>query len=301
MDLLAAMSTFLRVAERNSLSRAALDLGLAQASVSRHLQALEARYGTALLSRSTRRVRLTPAGEKLLVHAQGLLRSEGEIAADLQREARSLAGPLTIAAPMGFGHVVVTPLAVRLQSAHPGLQPRLLYSERRVNLIEEGVDLAIRIGEEADSSLVRIALGELDEVLVASPRLLGRLGAPDSVEALQAWPRLALSGLRAPMLRRGNARREWTAVPALVFDSSLAVRDAACGGAGIAAMHRYLVAEELAAGRLVRVLSDWKLPAWPLALVMPRRERSSRAEAFIGLLREAVKPWLASKPTRRPP
>ncbi len=283
-DVLAAMRTFVRVAERGSLTRASIDLGLAQASVSRHLQSLEARYGTPLLARNTRRIRVTSAGERLLAYARTVLKSEAELATTLRDEAGALSGHLTIAAPLGFGHEVVAPLAFAFCRKHRTVVVRLQFSERLVNLVEEGIDVAVRIGEPRDSSLVRVPLGELEEVLVASPALFARGGIPTSPGALDGVQRIALAGSRGVQLKRKGARHELGSMIAMEVDSSMALRDAALAGVGCVAVHAYLVAEHLRQGRLVRLLPDWKLPDWPVAAYLPQHERSQRVQAFIDLL-----------------
>ena len=290
-DLLSAMKTFVRVAARGSVSRAALDLDLAQASATRHLQTLEARYGVPLVVRGSRPLRLTPAGARVLEYAQAVLRSEGELAESLRQGDKQLSGRVSVAVPGGFGHVVVAPVAFSFARQHPAVQVRLAFSERVVNLVEEGVDVAIRIGDPPESSsLVRRPLGELEEWLVASPQWTAQAGALalDSPCALDAQRRILLTGTRPPTVVRGEVRHTLASPAALEVDSSLAMRDAALAGLGYAALHRYLVEEAVRELRLVRLLEHWSLERWPLAAYFAGRHRSAKVGAFVDALAAAV-------------
>ncbi|CAG0988349.1 HTH-type transcriptional regulator DmlR [Burkholderiales bacterium] len=279
-DLLACYRSFCRVVERGGLTRAALDLDLAQASVSRHLQELERRYGAPLLARTTRSVRITPAGQRVYDYASAVLRSEDELAASLRERARALTGALTVAGPAGFGHVVLNPFAIAFGKRHGGLQLRLRLAERPVNLVEEGIDLAVRIGEPSDSSLVRRPLGNLREVLVVHPSLLPGRRKPAAPRELAVMPRVGLEGMRAPVLSRGAARHALGERPVYEVDSSLALRDALLGGLGYGAVHEYLVRQALDEGTLVELLPGWALPTWPIGVYFARRDRAARVDRF---------------------
>ncbi|MFJ1254879.1 LysR family transcriptional regulator [Cupriavidus sp. CuC1] len=281
-DLLAGFKTFCRVVDRASVSRAALDLDLAQATASRHLQELERHYGAVLIARTTRRLQITPAGQQVYDYASSVLRSEAELAQRLVEAASSMQGRITIAGPSGFGHVVLNRFLTGFGQRHPGLTIRLLLSERQVNLVEEGVDVAIRIGAPADSSLLAKPLGTLKEVLVAAPQLFPTPWRPKQPRDLAPLPRLALSRTQAARLelRRGKQMEVIASPPIFEVDSSLALLDVLVAGRGYAPIHHYLAAEALRAGRLVQLLPGWSLPAWPLNALFTSRTRPHRVDQF---------------------
>lgn len=289
-DVLQCYRTFCRVVERGSLTRAALDLGLGQASVSRHLQELERRYGTTLLQRTTRRVAMTPAGRRLLDYAQVLLASEAQLAETLRAEQGVVEGPMTVAASTAFGHHIVSPFCASFMTRHPGVRLKLTLQTRRSNLVEEGIDVAVRIGQLEDSSLVAVRLGELDEVLVAAPSLFPRGRAPQEPSDLAPYPRLGLAEAALPLqpLHRGRRRHLVDTPLRFATDSYLALRHALLCGLGYGSIQGYLVADDLAHGRLVRVLPAWTQTPWPVHAVMPSRQAPLRVKRFVDELGESL-------------
>lgn len=288
-DVLLCFRTFCRVAERGNLSRAATDLGLAQASVSRHLQELERRYGVPLLHRTTRRMALTPAGQRLLEYAQALLASESQLAEQLRAEQAVMEGPLVVAASTAFGHQVVTPFCAAFMARHPAVRLQLLLHTRRSNLVEEGIDVAIRIGPLQDSSLVATRLGQLDEVLVAAPALFPRDRVPQEPEDLAPYPRLGLANAVPHPLQRGRRRHALESPLRFASDSYLALRHALLCGLGYGSIQRYLVADDLAQGRLITVLPAWRQEPWPVSAVLPGRHAPLRVRRFVDEFAE----WLS--------
>ena len=281
-DLLSIYQTFCRVVERHNLTQAGIDLDLAQATVSRHLQELEQRYGVPLLNRTTRRLNITAAGEQVYQYATSLLRSESELAERLVQTGRRLSGRITIAGPGGFGHMVLNRFLVEHGRQHPDLRIRLLLSERYADLIEEGVDLAIRIGTPANSNLIAKALGEVQEILVAAPSLVQRVKL-ESPQALYQLHRLGLSvlGSSALQFKRGKKHASVDPPASYEVDSALALREASLAGIGWAALHEYLVADDIAQGRLLRLLPEWSLPAWPVNAMYTTRNRPYRVDHLV--------------------
>lgn len=282
-DLLSGFRTFCRVVERGSLSRAGIDLDLAQATVSRHIQDLEAHYGATLLARSTRRIQLTNAGEQVYEYAKSVIRSESALVERLSEGKSTPGGQITIAGPSGFGHAVLNPFLVDFIPRHPNVRPRLLLSERSVNLIEDGIDVAIRIGAQDDSGLVIKPLGTLRECLVAAPALLQRHRVVSHPSDLIALPRIALtipSTRQLTLQAKGRTHTESSA-PTYEVDSSLALRDALLAGAGYGAIHEYLVRDAFQSGQLVRLLDAWSLPAWPINALFAYRARPHRVDILI--------------------
>lgn len=289
-DVLQCYRTFCRVVERGSLTRAALDLDMGQASVSRHLQELERRYGATLLQRTTRTVALTPAGRRLLEYAQSLLASEAQLAETLRAEQGAIEGPMTVAASTAFGHHVVSPFCAAFMARYPGVRVKLTLQTRRSNLVEEGIDVAVRIGELQDSSLVAVRLGQLDEVLVAAPSLFPRGRVPEDPQDLVPYQRLGLAEAALPLqpLHRGRRRHTLDAPLRFATDSYLALRHALLCGLGYGSIQRYLVADDLAQHRLVQVLPEWTQVPWPLHAVMPSRQAPLRVKRFVEELGEAL-------------
>lgn len=284
-DLLNTFRTFCRVVERRNLTQAGIDLDLAQATVSRHLQELEQRYGVALLRRTTRRIHLTSAGEQVYDYATALLRSESELAERLGQAGQALSGRITVAGPGGFGHRVLNHFLIAHARQHPQLRIRVLLSERHANLVEEGIDVAIRIGTPANSSLVAKPLGMVRELLVAAPALL-RHQQPQAPQDLHQLPHAALStlGNRVLQLQQGKQQASLESSAQFEVDSALALRDAALAGLGWVALHDYLVADDIANGRLVALLPGWHLPLWPVNAVFPSRARPQRVDHLVNAL-----------------
>jgi DNA-binding transcriptional LysR family regulator len=282
-DLLACFRTFCRVVERGSLSRAAADLGLAQATVSRHIQDLEKHYSNILLARSTRRLQVTAAGQQVYEYARSVLRSESELAERLLEGKIASGGRIVIAGPSGFGHEILNPFIVKFIARHPDIRPRLLLSERSVNLIDEGIDVAVRIGPQEDSSLVIRPLGELSESLVVAPALLQKRTPLKHPRDLSRLPRIALAmpSTRQLILQSRSETYVEPTEAAYEVDSSLAMRDALLAGAGYGQIHTYLVAGALRTGKLVQLLPAWALPAWPVNALYAYRARPSRVDVFI--------------------
>jgi DNA-binding transcriptional LysR family regulator len=287
-NMLQCYRTLCRVAERGSLTRAARDLGLAQASVSRHLQELERRYGATLLQRTTRRVALTAAGERLFEYAQALISSEAQLADQLRAEQEVVEGPLVVAASTAFGHHVASPFCAAFMARYPGVRLRLTLHTRRSNLVEEGIDVAIRIGRLQDSSLVATRLGELDEVLVAAPSVFPRGRVPEDPEDLVPYPRLGLADADLRPLHNGRKRHTLDAPLRFATDSFLALRHALLCGLGYGSIQRYLVADELARGQLIEVLPRWTQPPSPISAVLPGRHSALRVRRFVEEFAEAL-------------
>lgn len=282
-DLLTCFQTFCRVVERGSISRAAIDIDLAQATVSRHLQELESRYGVVLITRTTRSLNITSAGQQVYEYARSVLRSEAELADRLKLVDDKLSGRITVAGPSGFGHVILNPFVLSYTREHHNVRLRLLFSERHVNLVEEDVEVAIRIGRPIDSSLIMRPLGTLRERLVISPSLIPTDWQPEDPTQLASLSRVALiAGItRNPVLSHNDVTCELDTPAVLEVDSSLALRDALLAGMGYGAIHEYLVADFVQCGRLVELLPEWTLPTWPLNALFPSRNRPYRVDHFI--------------------
>ncbi|MDN3555794.1 LysR family transcriptional regulator [Halomonas maura] len=287
MNLLDAMTAFVRVAELGSYTRAAEALDLSRTRISRQVIELEEHLGVRLLQRTTRRLHLTEAGERYLARAQGILQSLEEAEAEVDSGATEMRGRLRLNGPMSFGTRHLAPLVARFMVENPALEVRLDLNDRRVDLLEEGYDLAIRIGSLPDSSLVARRLTRCRLLLCASPGYLAEHGTPH---------RLAdLARHRCLRYRTGGGGGDWQ------FDGrGLAVRGplesnngdvlthAAEAGLGIAQQPSFLVTESIASGRLVPVLTEQAPVTLDVHGLYPaRRHLPAKVERFLVRLAEA--------------
>jgi DNA-binding transcriptional LysR family regulator len=298
MDKLKSLQTFIRIAELGSLTAAAGALGTSLPSVVRQLAALEAHLGTRLFERTTRRVSLTAEGRAYLARCRDALSLLAEADAELQAEGRECRGHLTVTAPVLFGELHVAALLARFTMQHPAVTAELLLLDRYVNLVEEGVDVGIRIGELADSSLVALPLGRVRPMIVASPAWLKRHGVPREPEALRRLECISYSAEREGdwVLAHAGRRLRVPVQGRLRFNHPGAALRACEEGVGIGLFLSYQVRESIAAGRLRPVLTAWHPPAQPVQLVLPQaRLLPARTRAFVEAAREALarvlKPW----------
>jgi DNA-binding transcriptional LysR family regulator len=281
---------FARVVEDGSFSRAGERLALPKSTVSRRVAALEAALGERLLLRTTRKLTVTDFGHSVLAHAQQVA---GEVEATRElaqhRQARP-SGRLRLSMPHDFANGVIGPLLADFLARHPAVTVELDLSPRRVDLIGENIDVAIRMGElPDDSSLAARPLGRLAVGLFASVDYLDRRGRPREPEALAEHDALLLlqrDGQPQPWtLRRGSA--EWTGTPparAIVNSPEMLTR-LARAGAGIAAVALSFVEPDVRSGELEPVLADWALPPEPAWAVFPgRRLMPARTRAFLDAL-----------------
>jgi DNA-binding transcriptional LysR family regulator len=270
LDQLEAMRVFVAVAERGSLSSAARSLGLPVASVSRKLAALEAHVGTRLLARSTRRMALSEPGLRYLESCREVLARVEHADRALAGAAREVQGTLVVTAPVAFGRLYVLPIVGELLARNPRLQVRLLLLDRVVSLIDEGVDVAVRIAALPDSSLVAQRVGAIRRITCASPDYLRANGTPERPEELVAHACITVPNLtsaeRWSFPARGGTRSV-AVTTRLEVNSPEAAVDAACAGAGIARVLSYQAAAALAGGRLRRILEDFEPAAIPVHVV----------------------------------
>ncbi len=299
MDIVQHLTTFVCIVDSGSISGAARKLGLSVPMASRHLRALEVELGAPLLRRTTRRMDLTPAGAELLPRARRLLVGLDE-ARQAVRPGKTAAGHLTVSVPVSFGLAKVAPLVPRLIQKHPLLSVDVRYDDRVVDLLGDGVDFALRVGVAAPDSpfLVARRLASYDRVVCATPSFLKRHGPIDEVETL----------LRVPCLPLGASPTRWefetpsgarsVAVSGrLRSNNVLALRDAALQGVGVAVLPGWLIAEDLQARRLVRVLADAALPTvHVLGLVHSEARHSNALRLLQDFLAAELPPMLRSAP-----
>jgi DNA-binding transcriptional LysR family regulator len=262
VDLLAQMGTLVRVIESGSLSAAARSLGVSPAAVSRQISDLERRLGGALVVRSTRSLSVTDAGRRYYEHAVRILREVEDAGASV-RATRTIRGRLAISAPVTFGLARVFPVLPALLRKHAELELDVRLEDRIVDLVGEGVDIAIRVGSEPpdSTSVVAHSLGRYGRRAVAAPAYLRRRAAPKHPKALETHESLLhvgddglVAGWR--FVRDGSEERVEPR-GALRTNTVFALREAALAGVGIALLPEWLVEEDVAAGRLRVLLPEW--------------------------------------------
>lgn len=276
------------MADQGSFVGAARKLRVSAPAATRAIAELEARHGTTLFHRSTRAVTLTDAGAQFLPVARRVL-------ADLADGERALAGiaaepqgQLLVTAPVLFGRLHVLPVVNELIDRHPALSIELMLVDRNIRIVEEGVDVAVRIGPLADSALQAVRIGRVRQMIVASPAYLARFGVPQSGEELRHHRLIASRGPRAVGEWRIGTQ-SYRIQPRLRVNSVASMVAAAEAGTGIANLLSYQVADAVAAGRLIELLAA-EAPEWlPVSLLFEgSRRRSAALQAFITAMRASL-------------
>lgn len=293
MDRFQEMQVFIAVAQESGFSAASRRLGLSAASVTRAVAALEQRIGTPLLVRTTRNVYLSEAGQRFLEDSRRIL-------GDLQEAEDSAAGShaqprgqLTITAPVLFGQLFVTPILVEYLQQYPEVVINALLLDRNVSMVEEGMDVAVRIGELPDSNQHAVRVGEVRLVVCGSPAFFARHGRPRHPQDLERLPVVASSAI--------GQVRSWTfvdagqtlavrPVPRLMVTANQAAITAASQGLGMTRVLSYQVAGEIASGGLEIVLADFELPPLPIhVLYQGGRNAPARVRSFVDFTVSALR------------
>ncbi|MDM0074774.1 LysR family transcriptional regulator [Variovorax sp. J2P1-59] len=275
---------FVRAVESRSFSGAARALNTSPSAISKNVARLEARFGVRLFQRSTRSLTLTREGEAYFERVAPLLRALDE-AGDALHPTATAQGLLRVTAPGDLGRVMMDPITRELLPAHAGLKLSISLTDRHVDLIREGFDIAVRAGEVMDSDLNARLLARLPMVLAASPAYLAARGAPQDRQSLEDHDhvRYVLDGKTVPV--RFADGSVFAPEGVLDADSGAAIRIAALNGLGIVQMMRFALQEDIDAGRLVPVLPDAPLPLIPVhALHAFGRHVPARVRVFIDFL-----------------
>lgn len=292
MDRLVAMKQFATVVETGSFSAAARRLNMGQPAVSKAIANLEEYLGVRLLTRTTRAQHLTEAGQRYYERARVVLDEADEAESAAREAATSLAGRLRLAAPPTYAALHILPRLSEFLDTHPDLSIDLILDDRWVDLIEQGVDLAIRLGKPADSSLVARRLGSSQRLLVASSAYLDRMGAPKTPEDLLAHRVVAYSqfeGATAWSFTRGTAAVSIAVQPTLRVSAAEGMRSCILSGLGIGMGSRLMFTPELAAGTVRPVLTEWSMSTLDVWAMFPSGRKSSRrARAFVDWLESVV-------------
>jgi DNA-binding transcriptional LysR family regulator len=294
MDRFDAMQAFVTVADLKGFAPAARKLGLYASAVTRMVAALEEHVGARLLQRTTRSVMLTDIGARFLERARRILADIEEAEGSAQAERTQPTGRLVISAPHGFGRRHVSPLLSTYLKRYPDVSAELRLSDRMINLVEEGVDAAVRIGHLADSSLVARAVGDMRRMVVASPDYLAQHGEPAAPAQLAAHQTVHFGALSvAPDWRFVEAGREVrvTCSPRFTSNSADAAIWQAEQGIGLTRVLAYQAAEAIAAGRLKVVLTAFEPPPLPIHIIYPTsRLLSAKVRTFVDLALE-ISDW----------
>ncbi len=282
MDRIEAMGLFVAIADAGSLAAAGRRLRQPLQTVSRKLQALEDHLGVRLLTRTTRRLVLTEEGRDYLDACRRVL-------ADIEEAERRVAGKhadpkgqLAITAPVVFGRLHVLPAVTEFLGTYPQVAARLVLVDRVIDLVEEGIDAAVRIGPLPDSSLIATRLGGLRRVVCASPAYLERHGAPETLADLARHDCITFAGISSPAHWKFDGIGTARIRSRLVVTTAEAAVDAAVAGLGVTRLLTYQVADALALGRLRLILASFETPGVPVNLVsVEGRQAPARVRAFL--------------------
>lgn len=293
MDRFQEMQVFAAVAQAQGFSAAARRLGLSAASVTRAVAALEKRIGTLLLTRTTRSVHLSEAGQRYLEDCRRILAEVQEAEDSAAGSHAQPRGQLTVTAPVLFGELFVTPVMVSYLNRFPEVTINGVLVDRVVNMVEEGIDVAVRIGELPDSNQHAIRVGQVRRVICASPGYLSAHGRPQHPEELAGAPVVATSSIGQlrnwPFLDRGqpiSVRPE----PRLVVTANQAAITAAGLDLGFTRVLSYQVSSKVAAGELEIVLADFELPPLPIhVMYQGGRKAPARIRSFVDFMVKALR------------
>src|SRR5579871_1340063 len=292
MDRIDAMQAFLAVADLEGFAPAARKLRLSPSGVTRLIAALEEHLGARLLQRTTRSVTLTDAGARYLARVRRILADVEEAEASIEDERSRPSGRLVVSAPIGFGRLHVSQLMSEYLKRYTEVSGELRLSDQLINLVEDGVDLAVRIGHLADSSLVARQVGEMRRVVVASPAYLKARGEPKTPEAIKDHQIIQFGGsaLTADWrFARDGEELRIAVAPRFTSNVADAAIQHAMAGGGLTRVLAYQAADAIRRGRLKLVLRKFELPPLPVQIVYPTsRLLSAKVRAFIDLVLETA-------------
>lgn len=294
MDRLDAMQAFVAVADLQGFAPAARKLGLSPSGMTRLIAALEDHLGARLLQRTTRSVTLTDVGARYLERARRILADIEEAEGSVQAERTRPSGRLVVSAPVGFGRLHVSPVMTAYLTRYPEVSGELRLADRMVNLVEDGVDLAVRIGHLADSTLVARHVGEMRRIVVASNGYLKQRGEPDTPEKIASHDTIQFGAMTtSPEWRFVKDGRDVSVActPRFITNSADAAIQYAEQGGGLTRVLAYQAADAIKCGRLKIVLEKFEQPPLPIHLVYPTsRLLSAKVRTFIDLVTE-ISDW----------
>ena len=285
MDRFNELKVFVSVAENGGFAKAAARLRSSPPAVTRTVAALEQRVGVQLFNRTTRIVSMTEAGRRFLEHARRILTDLDVAESELAGESTMPSGHLTITSPVTMGRMMLPSIVTDFLHAHPHVTAKVLLFDRITNLIEEGIDVGLRVGQLPDSSLIARQVGEVGRILVASPAYLSKHGRPKDPTDLKRHSMIAFTGLlpsREWVFGEAKTARRITLKPRFEINDAAAAIAAAEGGGGITIALSYMVARQIGERRLQQVLGSFAPSAVPVQLVYPEsRLVAPKVRAFV--------------------
>jgi DNA-binding transcriptional LysR family regulator len=280
MDRIEDIEVFAEVAGQGSFTAAARRLNRSPTAITRAVAELEARLGVRLLNRTTRAVSLTDAGERFLLGARRVLADLAEIEQAAAGLGAAPRGELSVTAPILFGRLHVLPIVTEFLAQFPDVTVRLMLLDRPVDLVEEGIDAAVRIGALADSSAIATRLGHLHRVVVAAPGYLKRRGVPQQPDDIAAHDVIVFGGVGGPQWAFGG--RAVRVVPRLTVTTAEAAIDAVTSGIGITRVFSYQAVDALMRGDVTRILAEYEGDEIPVHLLYPGgAHRPPKLRAFV--------------------
>jgi len=270
MDRLEAMSVLVAVSEAGSISAASRKLKVPLATISRKVSELEAHLNVRLLMRSNRQITLTEAGRSFVAVSRRILQDLGEAEREVSGEQKILKGELVLSAPIALGRFHLLPVVIDFLRDHPSIDVRMMLVDRRLNMIEDHIDIGLRVGELNDFSLVAKKVGTVRRVVCASPAYLKRRGIPRTPDDLKRHDCITFENTLSPQtwsLNVGKTEKPFPVHSRLVVSTAEAATDAAVAGIGLTRMLDYQIAAQLREGTLELVLESFKSPAKPVHLI----------------------------------
>jgi len=293
MDRFHSIQVFVKVADCGGFAAAARELAISPPTVSRAVAMLEDRLGTRLFVRTTRSVRLTESGERFLHDGRRILLELEEAEETAAGTHAAPRGELRITAPVLFGRIFVTPILGEFLDRYPLLEAQTLFVDRVVNLMDEGLDVAIRIGDLPDSSLTAVRVGQIRRVVCASPEYINKNGLPQHPNDLSGHrliQSLAMESAREWMFLENGKRISIPLKPRLRMNTNDAVIDLVVRGWGLSRLLSYQIAPDLAGGRLQIVLGAFELPPMPIHLLHQEgRMVSAKVRAFVDFMADRLR------------
>jgi DNA-binding transcriptional LysR family regulator len=292
MDRLAAMEIFVSVAEAGSFSAAAKRMNVGQPAISKSVAQLEERLGVRLILRSTRGLTMTDAGQRFYEHAKRVIQEADDAEQVVRHASDSLSGNLRVSAAVTFACLHVLPSLDAFLSRHPKLEIDLKLDDRIIDLLEEGMDVALRMGALTDSSMTARRIGRSPRLVVGTPDYFSRAGVPTTPAELDRHQAIVYSqggGGETWTFRQNDSDVDVTVSGRVRVSAAEGMRTAVLNGMGLAIASRWMFSPELASGEVEAVLTDWTLPAVDLWAVFPSgRLVTAKARAFVEFVEDAL-------------
>ncbi|MEM6932100.1 MAG: LysR family transcriptional regulator [Pseudomonadota bacterium] len=290
LDRLTLLETFARISDRGSISQAARDLGLSQASVSRQLRELEDRMGAQLIRRTTHSLALTPAGRAALADARSLISDWNTFEERHAARGSAVRGPLKVVAPVALGQTSLADMAARFLIAHPDVTLEWDLEDEPIRFAERGCDCWIKIGEVPDDTLVVRPLGQVERLVVAAPGLLRRpLRSPRDLTEVPFIALAPFEGGNVALTNRSGDTHTVSLSPRMSTNNIVSIIRAVRLGAGAAVMPKWFVAQALNTSELVDVLPEWRAKELPINVAfLPARHQPKRLDVFLEWLRADI-------------